>query len=69
MTKQKVPSSNMAATPLSFGSLGIGYKPPIKRFTKQCNNNKIKVERKSTGETTRLLNNGLPLLYTLTDEQ
>ena len=29
MTKQKVLSSNMAATPLSFGSLGIGYKPPL----------------------------------------
>ena len=27
-TKQKVLSSSMAATPLSFGSLGIGYKPP-----------------------------------------
>ena len=29
MTKQKVLSSNMAATPFSFGSLGIGCKPPI----------------------------------------
>ena len=29
MAKQKVLSSNMAATPLSFGSLGIGCKPPI----------------------------------------
>ena len=29
MTKQKVLSSNMAASPLSFGSLGIGHKPPI----------------------------------------
>ena len=29
MTKRKVLSSNMAATPLSFGFLGIGYKSPI----------------------------------------
>ena len=28
-TRQKVLSSNMAATPLSFGSLCIGCKPPI----------------------------------------
>ena len=32
MTKEKVLSSNMAATPLSSGSLGIGCKPPIAVF-------------------------------------
>ena len=31
MTKQKVPSSIIAATSLSFGSLGIDCKPPIIR--------------------------------------
>ena len=30
MTKQKVLSSSMAAASLSFGSLGIGCKPPIR---------------------------------------
>ena len=33
MTKQNVLSSNMAATPLSFGSPGIGCKPRIFRIS------------------------------------
>ena len=35
MTKQKVLSSNMAATPLSFGSPGIGCKPSLTRLWSQ----------------------------------
>ena len=33
MTKQKVLSSNVPATPLFFGSLGIGSKPPIESIS------------------------------------